>query len=93
MTQVISVNISVDETSDLDQTVEALVDAGLRVNRVLPALRVVTGSAEPRTLQDMSFVPGVLHVNEEHAVRAARFGSFLRRYRSHTSHTSQSQGY
>ncbi len=83
MAQVISVNISVDESSDLDRTVRDLEGAGLTVDRVLPGVRIVTGTADRNAIPTMFEINGVAHLDREQKVRVGGpFSSFTRRIRS-----------
>ncbi len=59
----------------LDEVVAGLRAAGLRVDRVLTPVGVVTGAVDPARRATLSAVPGVVAVEDDHDVRLPPPGS------------------
>lgn len=62
------VSVADDGSAGLPAVVSALRDAGMVVESVLESLGVVTGSVAPGAADRLGAVPGVAHVEVDHAV-------------------------
>ncbi|WP_423863848.1 hypothetical protein [Bradyrhizobium sp.] len=56
-------------TSDEAPALDSLRKAGVKINRVLPRIRVVTGSVDPGQLTQLRAMPEVMSVEEDRAVK------------------------
>jgi hypothetical protein len=63
------ISVTDDQVSDMGSVVEALRQAGLRVNEVLDSVGVVTGTVDGDALGDLSTVPGVAEVERSREVQ------------------------
>jgi hypothetical protein len=64
MTEVI-VTVDTQHLGSIDEVVDSLREAGMKIHRVLTRSGVVTGAIEERAAKQLSDVDGVLAVEEE----------------------------
>jgi hypothetical protein len=65
------VTVTVGDLGRLDEVVDRLREAGLRVERVLEPVGVVTGSVDPARRAALRAVPGVVAVEDDRHVGLA----------------------
>lgn len=67
------VNVSIDgeHLQEFDNTVQELASAGLRVDRALPRIGIVSGDVDNGSLADLWKVPGVLCVEPSRTLNHA----------------------
>jgi hypothetical protein len=61
----VTVTIADDQLADIDSTVERLREAGMKVDQVLGAVGIVTGTVSPSERSKIAAVPGVAAVEDE----------------------------